>query len=92
YLQILTDAGILGFACVTAFIYLLFRQSLQTIGKTHDNFRRSVGVGALAGCFGILIHSFFDFPLRTPSNGFFFLILVVLAVVPISYKKLTVND
>ena len=80
YLQILSDAGILGFACVAMFIFLLFRQALATIRQSHDGFRRGAAIGALAGCFGILIHSFFDFPLRTPANGFVFLTLAVIAV------------
>jgi len=84
YLQILADAGILGFACVAAFIFLLFRQGLQVIGASSDRFRRGVAIGALAGCFGILIHSIFDFPLRISSNAFFFLILTVLATASIS--------
>ena len=79
YLQILADAGIIGFTCVVGFIVLLFKKSFQIIGKTKDNFRRNVAIGALAGCFGILLHSFFDFPLRTSSNAFFFLTLVILA-------------
>ena len=91
YLQILADAGIFGFACVASFIFLLFRQSLQIIGKTSDNFRRSVAVGALAGCFGIIIHSLFDFPLRTPANGYIFLLLVVLATANVNYPKLYRN-
>ncbi|MGH9818565.1 MAG: hypothetical protein ACRD43_00240, partial [Pyrinomonadaceae bacterium] len=45
--------------------------------------QRSITIGALAGCFGILIHSFLDFPLRTPANMFFFLILTALAIVRI---------
>jgi len=84
YLQILADAGILGFACVAAFIYLLFKKGSQTVKESSDRFRRSVVTGALAGCFGILIHSFFDFPLRTPSNAFFFLTLTVLATASIT--------
>ena len=87
YLQILADAGVFGFVCIAAFIYLLFKQSLQAIGKTTDSFRRDTIIGALAGCFGILIHSFFDFPLRTTSNAFFFLLLVVLATVSIRHSK-----
>src|SRR5436190_2798321 len=82
YLQVLADAGIAGFACVAAFIYLLFRKGLTTIGESRG-FRHDAAIGALAGCFGILIHSFFDFPLRTPSNGFFFLLLCAIATVPI---------
>ncbi len=87
YLQILADAGILGFICVASFIYLLFKRSLTIIRKTDDFFMRDAAMGALAGCFGILVHSFFDFPLRTTSNAFFFLLLVVIATVPIKSSK-----
>ena len=88
YLEILADAGILGFACIAAFAILLFKQSLQIIRKSSDSFRLNAAIGALAGCFGILLHSFFDFPLRTPSNGFFFLLLAVIATASINYPKL----
>jgi len=82
YLQILADAGIAGFICIATFIYFLFREGLATI-KSASGFRRDAAVGALAGCLGILVHSFFDFPLRTPSNGFFFLLLCTVAIVSI---------
>jgi O-antigen ligase len=87
YLQTLADAGVLGFICIAAFIYLLFKQGLQKIGAEHSHFRRSVSVGAMAGCLGILIHSFFDFPLRTPSNAFFFLLFAVFATASIHFSK-----
>ncbi len=87
YLQILADAGFFGFACVVAFIYLLFKRSLRVIEKATNHFRRDAATGALAGCFGVLIHSFFDFPLRTPSNALFFLTLTVLSTVSIIYPK-----
>jgi len=82
YLQMLAEAGIAGFICVAAFIYFLFKKGLKTISTTHG-LRRDVAIGALAGCFGILIHSFFDFPLRTWSTTFFFLLLCALATVSI---------
>jgi O-antigen ligase len=82
YLQTLADSGLAGFICITGFIYLLFRKGLRTMSDA-TGFRREAAVGALAGCFGILIHSFFDFPLRTPSNAFFFLLLCAIATVPI---------
>lgn len=88
YLQILSDAGVLGFICVAVFVFLLFREGLKTINQTSDRFRRGVAIGALAGCFGVLFHSFFDFPLRTPANPFIFLTLVVLATGSINYPKL----
>ncbi|MEO6654904.1 MAG: O-antigen ligase family protein [Pyrinomonadaceae bacterium] len=81
YLQTLADAGLAGFACVAGFVYLLFKKGLATIVKS-TGFRREAAIGALAGCFGIMIHSFFDFPLRTPSNAFFFLFLCAIITVP----------
>lgn len=88
YLQILAETGIVGFACIATFIYLLFKKGMSTIATAGSGFRQNVAIGALAGCFGILVHSFFDFPLRTPSNGFFFLLLVAIATVSVK----TVSD
>ncbi|MCY7375914.1 MAG: O-antigen ligase family protein [Pyrinomonadaceae bacterium] len=89
YLQTLADAGILGFACVAAVIYLLFKKSQPIIGKASDRFGRGAATGAIAGCFGILVHSFFDFPLRTPSNALFFLTLTVIATNLLSPHKIS---
>lgn len=80
YLQTLADSGILGFACVVGFLVLFFRRAMASVGNNMDALMRSIAVGAFAGCVGILVHSFFDFPLRTPANGFVFLLLVVLAI------------
>ena len=88
YLQILADAGITGFASVVVFIYFLFKKGLRTISSAGNNFRGNAAIGSLAGCLGILIHSFVDFPLRTPSNAFFFLLLAAIATVSIK----TSND
>ena len=84
YLQILSDGGILGFACVAIFIFLFFRYAFNTIRQSHNGLRRGAAIGALAGSFGIMIHSFFDFPLRTPANGFVFLALAVIATVAVA--------
>lgn len=87
YLQMLADGGIIGFACVAAFIFLLFRAAIGVIRSTTDTFRKYAAIGALAGCFGVMVHSFFDFPLRTPANAFFFLVLAALATVTIYYPS-----
>ena len=87
YLQTLADSGIIGFAALAAFICLLFRKGLRTIAETTDRMGLGIAVGALAGCTGILTHSFFDFPLRTPANAFFFLILVSLAVTKVDAER-----
>jgi O-antigen ligase len=78
YLQVLSDGGIVGAALGLFFIIALFRMGLQR-RETGDEFRRGVATGALAGCFAVLVHSFFDFTLHTTSNALLFLILAALA-------------
>src|SRR5690606_31784555 len=82
YLQMLTDGGIIGLALVGIFIFLFARISLKNISNSTDAVHRSFVIGAFAGCLGIMIHSFFDFPLRTNSNIFFFALLAVIAILP----------
>jgi len=78
YLQVLSDAGIVGAALGLVFIIALFRMGFAR-RETGDQFRRGVATGALAGCFAVLVHSFFDFTLHTTSNALLFLILAALA-------------
>jgi len=80
YLQILADAGIVGFLIGAFFVYKLFRTGLKN-AKTSDTFRRGVCVGALAGCFAILVHSLFDFVLHITAVAFMFITLISLVVV-----------
>lgn len=78
YLQVLSDGGILGAALGLFFILALFRMGLQR-RESGDDFRRGVATGALAGCFAVLVHSFFDFTLHTTANALLFLVLAALA-------------
>jgi O-antigen ligase len=78
YLQTLADGGIIGGLLGLTFIVILFRRGFSR-RQTSDKFRRGVASGALAGCFAVLVHSFFDFTLHTTSNALLFLILAALA-------------
>jgi len=78
YLQILSDAGIVGAVIGLVFLVLLFRGAFQR-AKSEDPFRRGIALAAAGGCFAVLIHSFFDFTLHTTSNALLFLILAALA-------------
>ncbi len=80
YLQVLADAGIFGLLLGAFFIYELFKIGLRN-AKTSNIFRRGVVVGALAGCFAILVHSLFDFVLHTTAIAMLFVTLVSLVVV-----------
>ena len=78
YLQVLSDGGIVGGILGLSFVVLLFWKAIVR-AKSRDDFRRGVALGALSGCFGVLIHSFFDFTLHTTSNALLFLVLAALA-------------
>jgi O-antigen ligase len=80
YLQVLADAGIIGFGIGAFFLFSLFRAGLKH-AKSSNAFRRGVALGALAGCFAILVHSVFDFVLHTTAIAVLFLTLVALVVV-----------
>jgi O-antigen ligase len=80
YLQVLSDGGIVGAALGLFFLVSLFRMGFAR-RESNDVFRRGVATGALAGCFAVLVHSFFDFTLHTPSNTLLFLILAALATI-----------
>lgn len=78
YLQVLSDAGIVGALLGLFFIVNLFRMGFAR-RDSRDEFRRGVATGAMAGCFAVLVHSFFDFTLHTPSNALLFLIVAAIA-------------
>jgi uncharacterized membrane protein HdeD (DUF308 family) len=77
---VLTDAGVIGLILGIFFVAALFRMSLQR-RESADTFRSGVSTGALAGCFAVLVHSFFDFTLHTTSNALLFLVLAALATI-----------
>jgi O-antigen ligase len=79
YLQVLADAGLVGLIIGAFFVFWLFRTGLRNI-KTENRFRRGVAVGALSGCFAVLVHSIFDFVLHTTAIALLFLTLVSLVV------------
>jgi O-antigen ligase len=80
YLQILSDAGVVGGALGLLFVVALFWMALRRV-QSPDRVRRGIALGALAGCFAALVHSFFDFTLHTTANALMFLVLAALATV-----------
>ncbi|HKO62564.1 MAG TPA: O-antigen ligase family protein [Pyrinomonadaceae bacterium] len=80
YLQVLSDGGIIGALLGIFFVINLFRMGF-TRRESRDEFRRGIATGAMAGCFAVFVHSFFDFTLHTPANALLFLVLAALATV-----------
>lgn len=79
YLQILSDAGLIGLIIGGLFLFWFFREGIRNTRRS-NTFRRGVAVGAFAGCFAILIHSIFDFVLHITAISVMFLSLMALLV------------
>jgi O-antigen ligase len=80
YLQVLSDAGIVGGVLGLFFIIVLFSKGFAR-RSSHDVYRSAVALGAMTGCFAVLVHSFFDFTLHTTSNALLFLTMAALATI-----------
>lgn len=78
YLQVLSDGGVIGAVIGLFFVINLFRLGFMR-RDSRDDFRRGVATGAMAGCFAVMVHSFFDFTLHTTANALLFLVLAALA-------------
>jgi O-antigen ligase len=78
YLQVLSDGGIIGAVIGLFFVVNLFRMGFMR-RDSRDDFRRGVATAAMAGCFAVMVHSFFDFTLHTTANALLFLVLAALA-------------
>ena len=79
YLEVLATAGVVGLLIGGFFLFQLFRTGLKN-SRTANTFRRGVCVGALAGCFAILVHSLFDFVLHTTAIAMLFITMISLVV------------
>jgi O-antigen ligase len=79
YLQVVSDAGLIGLTIGGFFIFFLIKTGLKSVA-TRNNYRRGIAVGAFAGCCSILVHSLFDFVLHTTAVSILFLMVIGLVV------------
>ncbi len=79
YLQLLAEAGWLGFGALVGGFSVFLAKSLLKIRKMQlraDPLRFFLAVGALSGLVSIAFHSFFDFNLHMPANCIYFVMLM----------------
>jgi len=79
YLQVLSDAGIVGLVLGALFLYWLTREGLRNTLVT-NTFRRGLAAGGLTACFGVLVHSMFDFVLHITAVSVWFLLVTAILV------------
>lgn len=74
YLQVLSDAGIIGALLIVWFLWAISR-AITRVTRLREPLTAGLALGASGGIFGMLIHSFFDFNLQLPSHALLFLFL-----------------
>lgn len=79
YLELLASGGVIGCALVLWFVVVFVNRARESL-RSQDPYCRAATLGALAGIFGVLIHSFVDFGLHVTANALVFCTLLVIAV------------
>jgi cytochrome c-type biogenesis protein CcmH/NrfG len=74
YLQIAAEMGLPGLTLFSAFLLYLLVGGIRRGGASSPSWRN----GCVAGCFAILVASFFGFPLHVPATGALFFLLAGL--------------
>jgi len=75
YIEILTDTGAIGLACLLALVALYLRTTYAQWKDRKNLFVISLAAGGLASCAAILVHSLTDFNSRIPAN------MITLAII-----------
>ncbi len=69
YVQVLVETGLIGLAAVLWFIVEVYRAGLRNMEGWSRDWSRALGLAALIGCTGLLVHGFLDFNLQIPANA-----------------------
>lgn len=84
YLELLASGGIIGAVLLTAFLILFVRRVRDRL-RVGSQFTRAAALGALAGLFGVAVHSFVDFGLHVTANALLFIALLAVAAASVRH-------
>jgi O-antigen ligase len=79
YVQALAEVGIAGFIITIYFLFIALRGALRMIKEDQLGMNGLMGLCALLGIAGILVHSLVDFNLEIPANAAIFYALCTVA-------------
>jgi O-antigen ligase len=74
YLQIASEAGIIGFFGFMLFLIIAFKSSLRKIVNTPNHEEKNLLLSILFGCIATLIHSIFSYNLHSATSSYFFFV------------------
>jgi O-antigen ligase len=79
YLQLLVETGALGFGAMFWFLITTYHDAIKKLRNWTVDTNGAVGLAAMLGITGILVHSFVDFNLQIPANAALFYVLCGIA-------------
>lgn len=91
YIEGAAEFGIPGMLIAVFFIASFYKQMLKTIKQRRSLHPRLLGIGALTGITGMLIHSITDFNLHIGANGLYFSFLLGFAMA-VSNARMRENE
>jgi O-antigen ligase len=86
-LEILAEGGVIGGLLFYALIGLLIVSIIRKWIQRHHPDVRILGLGIIVSIFAVIFHSIFDFSLRIPSNMLVFVLILVLGMKIVNYKR-----
>jgi O-antigen ligase len=72
YMQVMAEMGLIGFAAGLFFILRTMQRTLRGAVYARSMDQRYLAIGCIASITGILLHSFVDFNMYVPANGYAF--------------------
>lgn len=82
YLELVASGGIIGLLLFGWFVVAFLKRVREVLKTFRRGFRRAVLTGALAGLFGVAVHSLVEFGLHVTVNSLICVALIVLATAP----------
>ncbi|WYD82347.1 MAG: O-antigen ligase family protein [Candidatus Electrothrix gigas] len=83
YLELTAETGIIGLFAALLVVSVLFISCMRKLKHTKRRELRMIGIGALAGCFSLLVHSVMDFNFHIPFNAMLFAVLKGVETIPV---------
>ncbi len=91
YLEYLAEGGIVGAALFFFILGLLLFYLLRMWWLRHNREVKAVVLAVLVSGTAAVLHSFFDFALRIPANGFLLTVIAALGIQMVNYRRRTVS-